>query len=99
MNVSPEHSTISYGNRSSAKSDGTDTLIVKVRLRDYDNRPVPNRAVELVANRSGVIITQPEPTNNEGLAIGYVTATTPGPVIISAKAFPPTSSSSSASSS
>lgn len=98
MNVSPANSIVSYGNKGTAKSDGSDTIVVKVRLRDHDNRPVPGRAVQLIADRVGVIITQPEPTNSEGLAIGYVTATTPGPVIISAKAFPPESSSSSASS-
>ena len=98
MNVSPTNSKVVYGNRSTARNDGTDAIVVKVRLRDYDNQPVPNRAVELIASRDDVTITQPPPTNAEGLTIGYVRSTTAGPVIISARVFPPASSSSSASS-
>lgn len=99
MNVSPSNSKITYGNRSTAKSDGTDAVIVKVRLRDYDNQPVPGRAVQLFTSTPGVIITQPPVTDSEGLAIGYVRSNAPGPVIVGARVFPPASSSSSSPSS
>ena len=95
MNVSPTHSKITYGNRSSAKSDGVDSIVVKVRLRDYDNQPIPGRGVRLIANRDDVAITQPTVTDQDGLAVGLVRTNVPGPVTISAMALPPTTSSTS----
>lgn len=95
MNVSPTHSKLLYGTKPHAISDGEEGILVKVRLRDKDDMPIPGRAVELVADRDGVTITQPAATNAEGLTTGIVRATTPGPVNITARVFPPNSSSSS----
>lgn len=96
MNVSPTNSKILYGTKPHAKSDGVEEILVKVRLRDARNNPIPNRQVELLADRAGVIIEQPTaPTNADGLTTGTVRATTPGPVSISARVYPPSSSSSS----
>lgn len=80
--VSPITSKLSYGTGSSAKADGVESLAVKVRLRDSQLRPVAGVQVVLEADRAGVTITQPGLTDATGLAIGFVTATTPGPVNI-----------------
>lgn len=54
------------------------------------------RMVEFVADREGIIITQPTtPTGPDGLAVGFVTAVTPGPVNISAFVYAEEASSSS----
>lgn len=98
MNVSPTNSKVLYGRRSTAKSDGIDSVIVCVRLRDHDNNPVPGRVVELIADAPTAIITQPEtPTDSAGLAIGYVKSTHPGFVMVSARVYPPNNSSASSS--
>jgi hypothetical protein len=95
MNVSPANSKLLYGTRPYAKSDGQEEIVIKVRLRDEKNNPIPNRQAELIADRDDVDITQPPPTDSDGLATGIVRATTPGPVNIRAVVFPPTNSSSS----
>lgn len=90
MNVSPTNSKILYGTRSRAKNDGQDSVIVRVRLRDSKNRPIPGRLVELIADVPEAVITQPtSPTDAEGSAIGYVTCTKEGQVNITARAYPP----------
>lgn len=81
--ASPVNSKLSYGTGSRAAADGVSTLPVKVRLRDSLLRPVAGVQVELVADRDGVTITQPGLTDATGLAIGFVSASTPGPVNIS----------------
>lgn len=88
--ISPENSKILYGARARVRADGTEVGVVKVRLRDHRNKPVPNRYVELSASRSDVTITQPPATDAEGLALGYVTSTVPGPVTISGRVLPAT---------
>lgn len=89
MNVSPTNSKLLYGTKPQAKADGTEEILVKVRLRDAHNNPIPGRQVELLADRDGVNITQPGPTDEQGLATGTVRATTPGVTNISAQVFPP----------
>lgn len=88
--VSPENSKLLYGVRSQVLADGTTAGVVKVRLRDHKNRPVPNRQVELAASREDVTIVQPPVTDDNGLAIGYVTSSVPGPVTISGRVVPTT---------
>jgi hypothetical protein len=83
ITVSPVTSKLFYGTGSSAVADGVVALPVKVRLRDSNLRPAAGVAVELVADRAGVTIEQPGLTDATGLAIGFVRATTPGPVNIS----------------
>ena len=82
--VSPTRSKLLYGTRPLAKADGVETIAVKVKLLDSLDRPVANTQVELVADRAGVTIEQPPPTDENGLAVGLVRATTPGPVSIRA---------------
>lgn len=81
--VSPITSKLSYGTTSRALADGVTRLPVKVRLRDSMLRPVAGIQAELTADRDGVTIEQPGLTDATGLAIGFVRATTPGPVNIS----------------
>lgn len=84
----PAQSKLYFGNRHQALADGESAIAIKVRLRDFKGRPVPGRLVELAADRAGVAIEQPGPTDNTGLALGYVRATTPGPVNISGTVLP-----------
>lgn len=84
----PAQSRLLFGNRHQALADGTSAIAIKVRLRDFKGRPVSGRLVELHADRSGVDIEQPGPTDQTGLALGYVRATTPGPVNIGGVVLP-----------
>jgi hypothetical protein len=84
----PAQSKLLFGNDHQAVADGVAAVVVKVRLRDSLGRPVSGRLVELMADRNGVDITQPDPTDAKGLALGYVRATTPGAVNISGAVLP-----------
>lgn len=86
--VSATNSKLLYGNRPLAKADGVETIAVKVKLRDSTNKPVANTQVELTADRDGVEIEQPGPTNEEGYSLGLVRAITPGVVTISCAVLP-----------
>lgn len=88
MSVDPNHSRLLFGTKPRALADGDTAIVVKVRLRDSHDRPVANRQVELMADRDGVTIEQPDPTDENGLALGYVRATTPGPVNITGVVLP-----------
>lgn len=88
--VSPENSKLLYGTRSQVPADGTAQGVVKIRLRDHKNRPVPNRQVELFANSQNVVIVQPPLTDEDGLALGYVTSNTAESVTISGRVVPTT---------
>jgi hypothetical protein len=88
MSVDPNHSRLLFGTKPRALADGDTAIVVKVRLRDSHDRPVTNRQVELMADRDGVTIEQPDPTDENGLALGYVRATTPGPVNITGVVLP-----------
>lgn len=85
--VSPINSKLLYGTKPDARADGVARIAVKARLLDENNKPVAGRLVEFAADREGVIIEQPtQPTGADGLAVGFVSAVTPGPVNISASA-------------
>lgn len=86
--VSPTNSKVLYGSKPQVLADGTQAAVVKIRLRDHWNRPVAGRQTELVADVNTVQITQPGPTDNDGLALGYVRSSTPGPVNITARVLP-----------
>lgn len=88
MTPDPAQSKLLFGNKHQATADGVDTVAVKVRLRDSLGRPVPGRYVELLANRSGVTVEQPGPTDAQGRALGYVRASTAGPVSITGVVLP-----------
>lgn len=88
MSVDPNNSKLLFGTKPQALADGETAIAVKVRLRDSKARPAAGRQVELAADRSGVEIDQPEPTDTNGLAVGYVRATTPGPVTITGVVLP-----------
>lgn len=81
-NASPHTSRLLYGTRPLIAANGEDVGVVTVRLRDDKNRPVQGRTVVLTADRDDVVITQPGPSDSEGLAIGYVRSTVPGPVVV-----------------
>lgn len=86
--ASPSNSKLLHGNRPRAKADGLETIAVKIKLLDSNNKPVANAQVELSADREGVDIEQPGLTDAEGYALGLVRATTPGPVNISCSVLP-----------
>lgn len=86
--VSPVKSKLLYGTKPIAKADGEEFVLVKVRLLNSRDEAVVGVTPELYADREGVIIMQPEPTDVTGLTTGYVRATTPGPVIIRARVQP-----------
>jgi hypothetical protein len=87
--VSPADSKLLYGTKPSVPADGEAFVAVKARLRNERGQFVAGRFVEFIADREGVIITQPaEPTGEDGLAVGYVRAVTPGPVNITALVHP-----------
>lgn len=88
MTPDPSRSKLLFGNKHRAVADGVTAIAVKVRLLDSLDRPVPDRTVELAADRAGIEITQPGPTDANGRALGYVRATTPGPVNISGTVLP-----------
>lgn len=88
MTPDPSRSKLLFGNVHRALADGESPIVVRVRLRDSLDRPVPDRQVELTADRGGVTIEQPGPTDETGQALAYVRATTPGPVNISGVVLP-----------
>ena len=83
MTVDPGNSKLLFGAKHQALANGEAAVVIKVRLRDSLNRPVPGRTVVLAADREGVTIEQPGPTDETGTALGYVRAATAGPVNIS----------------
>jgi hypothetical protein len=93
MTPDPYRSKLLFGNRHQATADGVAAIAIKVRLRDSKDRPVSGRLVELMADRAGVDIEQPEPTDAKGLALGYVRATAAGPVNITGFVLPAEASS------
>lgn len=81
-NASPTASKLLHGRSPHVIANGQDPGVVAIRLRDDCNNPIAGRTVVLIANREDVTIEQPGPTDNAGLAIGYVRTATPGPVVI-----------------
>lgn len=98
--ISQNNSKLLYGIRPRAEANGADELVIKVRLRDSDKQPISGRQVELYTTREmqpsnapnpvGITIVQPPPTDDNGLAIGYIKSTTAGALYIHARVFPPT---------
>jgi hypothetical protein len=87
--VSPTNSKILYGTKPHVAADGLQQAVVKVRLRDHNNRPVANKQVEILTDRQdGVNIIQPQRTDAEGLALAFITATDAGEVTVSARVLP-----------
>lgn len=87
--VSPTNSKILYGTKPTVAADGAQRAAVKVRLRDHNNQPVANKQVEILVDRQdGVTIVQPQRTDNDGLALAFITATTIGVVNVSARVLP-----------
>lgn len=80
--INTTYSRISNANKPQVPADGTATAAIAVRLRNDANEPLAGRQVELSANRQDVVVTQPGLTNNEGVAFGYVSSKTRGPVTI-----------------
>lgn len=86
--VSPENSKLLYGTSPHIAADGTQQAVIKIRLRDNDNRPVAGRQVELISDREDVSIVQPGLTDIRGTALAYATTSTPGPVTINGRVIP-----------
>lgn len=88
--VSPEHSRLLYGTSPHVAADGAQRGVIKIRLRDDRDQPVPNRQVELTTTREDVNIVQPGLTDITGSALAYITTTTPGPVTVNGRVIPVT---------
>jgi hypothetical protein len=86
--VSPEHSKLLYGTQPHVPADGVQQGVVKIRLRDDEDKPVAGRQVEILADRGDVTIVQPGLTDANGAALAYVTSAVPGPVNISGRVIP-----------
>lgn len=83
---SPTNSRLLHGNRPFVIANGKDTAAIKIRLRDVDNNPIAQRQVELVVeNRPDVVIAQPGLTDATGFAVGYLSATSPGSLLVQAR--------------
>jgi len=85
--VSPIKSKLLYGTRPIAPADGDAFVLVKVRLLNSRDEAVVGVTPELFADRAGVEIVQPGPTDSTGMTTGYIKATTPGPVTIKARVY------------
>lgn len=87
--VSPTNSKILYGTKPRVAADGLQQAVVKVRLRDHNNKPVADKQVEILTDRQdGITIIQPQRTNADGLALAFITATDAGTVMVSARVLP-----------
>ena len=86
--VSPENSKILYATKPHVAADGVTAAVVKVRLRDHENKPVAGRQAQLYSTNTNITITQPGLTNVDGLALAYVRSSTPGPVTLAARVLP-----------
>jgi len=86
--VSPENSKILYGSKPQVLADGVQAAVIKIRLRDHWNRPVAGRQTEIIVDSEDAEVTQPGPTDDEGLALAYVRSATPGPVNVTARVLP-----------
>ena len=86
--VSQTHSSLLYGASPVVPADGTHQAVIKIKLRDDYDRPVAGRQTEILADSADVTIVQPDPTDENGMALAYVSSATPGPVTISARVFP-----------
>lgn len=87
-NLSPENSGIFYGTKPHVAADGIQKATIKVRLRDYQNRPVVGRQAEIMADGEDVVIEQPGPTNEDGLATAFLSKPTPGVINVTARILP-----------
>lgn len=81
-NASPTASKLLHGRSPHVLANGQEPGVVAIRLRDDCNNPVAGRTVVLIADREDVTIEQPGPTDQNGLALGYIRTSVPGPVIV-----------------
>lgn len=86
--ISPTNSRLSFANKPQVLANNVDTVALKVRVRDASNQPIASRIVYLVSDTDGVTISQPEPTDENGLAIGYAKSSVSGPVVFRARVLP-----------
>lgn len=88
VTVSPTNSKLSFATKPQVFANGIDIVAIKVKVRSTTNAPIPSRAVEITTAVEGVVISQPEPTDETGIAIGYAKSTTQGPVTFRARVLP-----------
>lgn len=88
VTVSPTNSKLSFATKPHVRANNIDTVAIKVRVKDTNNAPIPSRAVEIFTDAPGVTFTQPPPTDNLGLAIGYAKCSIVGPVVFHARVLP-----------
>ncbi len=73
--------------RAAALADGSDRVQVTVYVRDSDGTPQPGRKVEIPRTGPNLKIepTEGSTTDENGVAVGFVSSSTPGRVIIRAR--------------
>jgi hypothetical protein len=86
--VSPTNSKISFATKPHVRANDVDVIAIKVRVKDINNAVIPSRAVEIFTDAPNVTITQPQPTDNAGLAVGYARCSAVGPVVFRARVLP-----------
>lgn len=87
--ISASNSELKAVNNPNVFANGQSLVALRVRLRDQNNDPITApREVQLIADSTDVVFTQPPATNENGEAYGYVASQTPGSVVIHATVSP-----------
>lgn len=86
--ISPTNSRISFATRSNVFADNNTLVAIKVVVRDTNNQPVAGRVVEITTTALGVVITQPNPTDTTGTAIGYAKSPVAGVAVFRGRVMP-----------
>ncbi|HET9387798.1 MAG TPA: Ig-like domain-containing protein, partial [Gemmatimonadales bacterium] len=82
--VSATQSTLTAASGTITASEGTSSTSIAVTARDAFGNPIQGATVVLAASGSGNTLTQPAPTDANGLTIGTLSATGAGAKVISA---------------
>ncbi|MBI4575687.1 MAG: Ig-like domain-containing protein [Planctomycetes bacterium] len=78
MAVSPRLSIVTASPERGVFADGRSSAAIAIRVRDLAGDAVAARPVRLAAVGEGAVLTQPGPTDAQGLATGQVASTEPG---------------------
>jgi hypothetical protein len=86
--ISPTNSKLSFATKPQVFANNVDTVALKVRVRNAANQPVKDRRVRIISNEPNTIISQPQLTDINGVAIGYAKTAIAGPVTFTATVLP-----------
>ncbi|HET9383659.1 MAG TPA: invasin domain 3-containing protein, partial [Gemmatimonadales bacterium] len=82
--VSAEQSTVTAAPGTIVASSGSGSTTVTVAARDAFGNPIPGATVVLAATGTGNTVTQPGPTEANGIASGTLSSTAAGDKVVSA---------------